>query len=61
MQTTKAWWQSKTIWINVLTLVFVIVTQLMGWEELKAYAPELLITSNVINLVLRVISTAAIE
>ena len=61
MQTTKSWWQSKTIWINVLTLVFVIVTQLMGWEELKAYAPELLITSNVINLVLRVISTAAIE
>jgi hypothetical protein len=61
MQTTKSWWQSKTIWINVLTLIVVIVTQLMGWEELKAYAPELLITSNVINLVLRVISTAAIE
>ena len=61
MQATKSWWQSKTIWINVLTLIVVIVTQLMGWEELKAYAPELLITSNVINLVLRVISTAAIE
>lgn len=61
MQTTKFWWQSKTIWINALTLIFVIVTQLMGWEELKAYAPELLITSNVINLALRVISTASIE
>lgn len=61
MQTTKSWWQSKTIWINVLTLIVAMIAQLMGWEELKAYAPELLITSNVINLVLRVISTAAIE
>jgi len=61
MQTTKAWWQSKTIWINVLTLMVTLIAQLMGWEELKAYTPELLIASNAINLVLRFISTAAIE
>jgi uncharacterized membrane protein len=61
MQTTKPWWQSKTIWINVLTLMVTLIAQLMGWEELKAYTPELLIASNAINLVLRFISTAAIE
>ena len=61
MKTTKPWWQSKTIWINVLTLMVTLIAQLMGWEELKAYTPELLIASNAINLVLRFISTAAIE
>jgi len=61
MQTTKAWWQSKTIWINVLTLSVTVIGQLVGWEELKAYTPELLIASNAINLALRFISTAAIE
>lgn len=61
MQTTKAWWQSKTIWINVLTLSVTVIGQLMGWEEFKAYTPELLIASNAINLALRFISTAAIE
>ena len=61
MKTTKPWWQSKTIWINVLTLMVTLIAQLMGWEELKAYTPELLIASNAINLALRFITTAAIE
>lgn len=61
MQTKKPWWQSRTIWINVLTLTVTFIAELMGWEELKSYTPELLIFSNAINLVLRVISTATIR
>jgi uncharacterized membrane protein len=61
MTPSKQWWRSKTIWINILTLVAVIISQIMGWEDMKSYAPTLLIVSNAINLVLRFISTAPIK
>ena len=61
MTPSKQWWRSKTIWINILTLVAVIISQIMGWEDMKSYAPTLLIVSNAINLVLRFISTSPIK
>jgi len=61
MTPSKQWWESKTIWINILTLVVMIISQIMGWEDMKSYAPTLLIISNAINLVLRFISTAPIK
>lgn len=61
MTKSKQWWESKTIWVNILTLVAMIISQIMGWEDMKSYAPTLLIVSNAINLVLRFISTAPIK
>jgi uncharacterized membrane protein len=61
MTPSKQWWRSKTIWINILTLVAMIISQITGWEDMKSYAPTLLIVSNAINLVLRFISTAPIK
>jgi hypothetical protein len=61
MTPSKQWWKSKTIWINILTLVAMIISQITGWEDMKSYAPTLLIVSNAINLVLRFISTAPIK
>ena len=61
MTKSKQWWESKTIWINILTLVAMIISQITGWEDMKSYAPTLLIVSNAINLVLRFISTAPIK
>lgn len=61
MSVTKKWWESKTIWTNVLTLLAIIVGQLLGWEELSDYAPSLIMISNLINILLRVITTMPIR
>jgi hypothetical protein len=61
MTPSKQWWESKTIWVNILTLLAMVISQIMGWEDMKSYAPTLLIVSNAINLVLRFVSTAPIK
>jgi hypothetical protein len=32
----KPWYESKTIWVNILTLVAVIITSISAWPELGA-------------------------
>jgi len=61
MENTKKWWESRIVWVNVVSLLIMIVSQLLGWAELQSYLPYLLATSNFLNLVLRFLTTTAIE
>ena len=61
MKNTKQWWTSRTLWVNVLTLLAMVITQIMGWSDMQAYAPELLMISNVVNILLRFVSTAQLK
>lgn len=61
MQATKNWWESKTLWVNVLTLLAMVIGQVMGWDDMQQYAPQLLVISNVINMALRFLTTMPIK
>lgn len=61
MQATKNWWESKTLWVNVLTLLAMVVSHVMGWEDMQQYAPQLLMISNLVNLALRFLTTMPIK
>ncbi|MFN9112579.1 MAG: hypothetical protein ACK5XN_21135 [Bacteroidota bacterium] len=61
MQATKNWWESKTLWVNVLTLLAMVISQVMGWDDMQQYAPQLLVISNVINMALRFLTTMPIK
>jgi|NOAtaT_7_FD_contig_61_2834347_length_896_multi_1_in_0_out_0_2 hypothetical protein len=60
-QVTKNWWESKTLWVNVLTLFAMVISQVMGWDDMQQYAPQLLVISNVINMALRFLTTMPIK
>jgi len=57
---TKQWWESRVIWVNILTLLTVVLSQLMGWQDLQQYSSELLIASNIVNVLLRIVTNTAI-
>lgn len=61
MNTSKNWWESRTLWVNALTLGAMIVAQLGGWDEMKQYAPELLMASNLLNMLLRFVTITQIK
>ncbi len=61
MKNTKKWWASRTVWLNALTLIAMVIVQLNGWEEMKQYAPELLMVSNVVNMLLRFVTITPIK
>ena len=61
MQATKNWWESKTLWVNVLTLLAMVISQVMGWDDMQQYAPQLLMISNLVNLALRFLTTIPIK
>lgn len=55
-QEQKQWWKSKTLWLNIGTIVVGVTTWAMGQAELGA--PITLV--GVMNAVLRVISKSEI-
>jgi len=57
---TKLWCESRVIWVNILTLLTVVLSQLMGWQDLQQYSSELLIASNIVNVLLRIVTNTAI-
>ena len=50
------WYKSKTLWVNVLTLLALILGTVAQWPELQAVAPQLLGALSVVNIVLRFIT-----
>ena len=61
MENTKKWWESRTVWVNVVSLLIAVVSQLSGWTDLQSFAPYLLVISNLLNLALRFLTTTTIE
>jgi uncharacterized membrane protein len=57
----KPWYESKTLWVNIISLVVVVIGTMAGWQEMKDYAHELLGAVNVLNLVLRLVTYEAVK
>jgi hypothetical protein len=53
---TKRWWESKTLWVNVLTLLALILGTVAQWPELQHLAPHLLGALSVVNIALRFVT-----
>jgi hypothetical protein len=52
----KRWYESKTLWVNVLTLLALILGAVAQWPELQHLAPYLLGALSVVNIALRFIT-----
>jgi len=57
----KKWYQSKTVWINILTLGALITASLMSEQSLSDYAPIIIILNTTINILLRFMSSHKLE
>lgn len=53
---TKQWYESKTLWVNVLTLLALILSSVAQWPELEHLAPQLLGALSVVNIILRFVT-----
>lgn len=53
---TKQWYESKTLWVNVLTLLALILGSVAQWPELQHLAPQLLGALSVVNIILRFVT-----
>ena len=56
----KPWYESKTIWVNVLSVVIVLVTSIMAWPDMQQYGAQLTTMLAVVNVVLRLITSEGI-
>jgi len=56
----KPWYESKTIWVNVLTVLAVLITSMTSWPELQQHGAQLATALAVVNVMLRLITSEAI-
>lgn len=56
----KPWYESKTIWVNLLTLLAVIITSVTAWPELQHYGAQLATALAVVNVLLRLLTSEGI-
>lgn len=61
MTETKFWYQSKTLWVNIISLAIVIIGTMAGWQEMRDYAPTLMAVVNALNIVLRLVTYEGIK
>ena len=61
MITMKKWYESKTVWINILTLLAAITASLMSESALSDYIPIIIILNTTINIILRFMSSDKLE
>lgn len=56
----KPWYESKTIWVNVLTVLVVLITSMMSWPDMQQYGAQLTTMLAVVNVMLRLITSKGI-
>jgi len=56
----KRWYKSKTVWINVLTLIAMILATIAAWPELNDVSPQIAYALAIVNVLLRFISSEKI-
>jgi uncharacterized membrane protein len=61
MTENKFWYQSKTLWVNIISLLIVIIGTMAGWQEMRDYAPTLMAVVNGLNIVLRLVTYEGIK
>lgn len=54
----KTWWKSKTLWVNILSIVALFVAELTGVTWLSAESQVLILSA--INIVLRALTDKGI-
>ena len=52
----KEWYKSKTLWVNILTLLAMILSAVMQWPELQSIAPQIAVALSIVNIALRLIT-----
>lgn len=55
---TKQWWKSKTIWVNIIMLVAMLLRSELGFDLTAGETGALLV---IINLILRAITGSGLE
>jgi uncharacterized membrane protein len=61
MESHKPWYLSRTIWLNIVSLLVMIITALAGWTEFQAYAPQMLAIVNMLNIIVRFLTSDGIK
>ena len=51
--TPKPWYQSKTMWVNILTLLVMILGTVSQWPEFSAYTGQIAGALAIVNILLR--------
>lgn len=54
----KSVFDSKTVWLNLITLALGVITLAQGMSQFEKYGPWLLLANGVLNLVLRIFFTS---
>ena len=57
----KKWYESRTIWVNVLTLLALILGTIAQWPELQQYSPQVLGALSITNVILRFATTGSVK
>ena len=52
----KPWWESKTLWVNALTLIVMILGTVAQWPEFSAYTGQIAGALAIVNMALRFIT-----
>ena len=55
----KAWWKSKTIWVNVIGMAIIIAQAIQGQSWIKPEYQAAILT--ILNVILRIITTETIS
>ncbi len=58
---SKPFWQSKTIWANIITAAIAMALLASQSPSLQVYSEWLLLAQGILNIFLRVITTTGIE
>ena len=57
----KRWYKSKTVWINVLSLVAMILATVAQWPELSDIAPQIVYALAIVNVLLRFVTSESVR
>ena len=52
----KPWYYSKTVWVNIISMLMLAIGTMMGWPELSDWTVQFTMGINVLNLALRLVT-----
>lgn len=61
MEVRKDWYKSRTIWVNIISLLIMVITTMAGWVEFQDYAPQMLAIVNLLNIAIRFLTSEGIK
>ena len=61
MEARKNWYKSRTIWVNIISLLIMVITTMAGWVEFQDYATQMLAIVNLLNIAIRFLTSEGIK